>query len=187
MAEIQLQRIRGVYGEIAGILGELPLEEVSYYIPSQIGRHYNTVVDELNQVAETNYSRSKLVQDDYFNEDPEHYITSMVRIKVGGLVKRLEQEYSFGTNAASSHTAPVVVTVNQNQQVTVSVTPIQQIIDSTDSEDVRQELEELKRAVETGTDQKKTSSILNSLQQKSWEVFMKVLPYMLEHWDKHPK
>jgi Tfp pilus assembly protein PilN len=110
----------------------------------------------------------------------------VAQVKMGALVKKLEEEYSFGTKA-SGQSAPVVVTVSQNQQVSVTVTPIEQIIDSTQDEDIRKDLRDLKQALETEQDPQAGSKILNSLQQKSWEVFIKVLPYVLEHWGHLPR
>jgi hypothetical protein len=63
----------------------------------------------------------------------------------------------------------------------VSVTPIQELINSTSNEEIKAELTELRDALENKKDAKKASGILSTIQAKSWEVFIKVLPYVLEH------
>lgn len=178
MAEIQRQRIKGVYGEIAGILKGLPQGKDNYVVYRQVGDQFNIAIDELNHVSGTDYSRYKLLQTDLFNELA--YQGPVARAKIGGLVNRLEEEHNFGASNVAIQSSPVVVTVNNNNQITISVTPIQQIIDSTDDEALKQELDELKDVLNTSKDPQQASSLLNKIQQKSWEVFMKVLPIVLE-------
>lgn len=184
MAEVQLLKVRSVYGEIAGILSQIPLGKDRAVVNAQTVDQYNGAVDELSTEANTDYSRFKLSRRDSY--DGRDYLTDIVRPRIGALVKKLEEEYGLGSGGNSNGTAPIVLNVTQNQQLTVSVTPIQQLIESTTNEEIRNELEELKRLLETGRDQKATSNILISLQKKSWEIFIKVLPYVLEHWQHLP-
>lgn len=182
MEEIQRARIKSVYGDIAGILSQIPLTTDKFTVVyRQTGDQYNRAVDELTTASQTDYSRYKLTPADRYSESA--YILPVTRARIGSLVKRLEEEYGFGT-ATQSQTSPIVLTINQNQQVTLNITPIQQIID-TAGEDVKQELQELKHVLETSKDAKQASGILNKIQQKSWEVFMRVLPYVLEQLGKH--
>lgn len=178
MGEIQRQRIKGVYGEIAGILKGIPKDKDSFVVYRQVGDQFNSAIDELNDVSGTNYSRFKMLQTDLFNDLA--YQGPVARGKIGGLVSRLEEEHDFGARRATSQSSPVVVTVNNNNQITISVTPIQQIIDNTDDEALKQELDELKEVLSTSKDPQQASSLLNKIQQKSWDVFMKVLPIVLE-------
>jgi hypothetical protein len=184
MGEVQLLKVRSAYGEIAGILSQIPLGKEQGIVHAQTINQFNSAVEELSTAAATDYSRFKLVAEDSY--DGRDYLTDIVRPRIGALIKKLEEEYGFG-NSGSSNTTPIVLNVTQNQQLTVSVTPIQQLIESTANEDIRSKLEELKRLLETGRDQKAASDILNSLQKKSWEVFIKVLPYVLEHWQHMQK
>jgi len=63
MAEIQRQRIRGLYGELKGILKVLPSGDKSPAPPS-VGKQLNMAIDELSSVSDTDYSRFKLTDDD---------------------------------------------------------------------------------------------------------------------------
>lgn len=155
-------------------------------VPRSIGTQYNNAVDELSRVAETDYARLKLTSDDEWEYGVNNdYDPTAARAKVSSLVGRLEEEHGFGSSEPVAG-SPVVVTVNQNQQVTVSVTPIQEIINSSDDDEIKAQLQELKNTLETSKDAKKLSRILNTIQERSWEVFIKVLPYVLEHWGSHP-
>jgi hypothetical protein len=184
MAEIQRQRIKSLYGEIKGLLKQLPVHEKTGISPS-IGRQYNAIIDDLNSVSGTDYTRSKLTKEDIWPYgDESYYDPTATRAKCGSIVERLEEEFDFG-NTLSTNVAPIVVTMNQNQQVTVSVTPLQQIIDSVTDDELRNELEELKQVLDTDKNPKTVSRILNTVQVKSWEVFIKVLPFILEHMGQH--
>jgi hypothetical protein len=187
MAEIQLQRIKSIYGEIAGILSQLPLTTQSSAAPGSVGIQYNAAIDELTSLTNTDYARYKLTTSDAWMGDRRNYDMTITRTKMGSVVRRLEEEYGLGANASQVQSSPVVVTVNQNQQVTISVTPIQNLIDSTEDEVIRQELTELKEALEINNNSEAASGILNSIQQKSWEIFIKVLPYVLEHLGHLPR
>lgn len=186
MAEIKLKQINSLYGELAGLLSQLPLAEKSRWVSKSTGDLYNSTVDELIKLSGTEYSRLKLSDGDTseYSSNDDDFDTANLRVKLGALVKRLEEEYGFNRNASTGNSAPVIVTVNQNQEVTLTVTPIQQIIDSTDDSEVRKELNELKTILETTKDPEKTSGILNKIQKISWEVFIKVLPIVLEQLGK---
>lgn len=184
MAEVQLTKIKGLYGEASGLLSQLPLVTQASAISPAIAQQLNTVIDELSSVTDTDYSRHKLTEEDKWYGNKQQYDNAIVRTKTGSLVKRLEEEYGFGATA-SSPTAPVIVTVNQNQQVTLNVTPVQDIIDTTEDNELKSTLEELKQLLETTKDPEQASSLLNKVQQKSWEVFMKVLPFVLEQLGRH--
>src|SRR5882724_7557441 len=122
MAGPQRQRIRSLYGEIAGILPALPSSKEVWAIETQIGNQYNAAVDELSAAADTDYARYKLLDSD-MNEDRDGYVVSVARTRIASLTKRLEEEYSFG-QSSSSQGAPVIITVQQNQTLNVHVIPI---------------------------------------------------------------
>ncbi len=181
MAEIQIQRIKSIYGEVKGILREMPSEAPGRALRWPIAEHYNFAVDDLSQVAGTNYDRFKIEHDSKMNE---HYTNiSMARTKAGALISRLEQEYGFD-DIPKEKTAPIVVTVQQNQTLNVNVTPIQQLMESTMDDELRTLLEELRDSLETQQNVAKTKGILKNLMEKSWELFVKVLPYVLENIGK---
>ncbi|HET6864226.1 MAG TPA: hypothetical protein VFH37_03470 [Candidatus Saccharimonadales bacterium] len=181
MAEDKSKELKRLYGEVKGILNVLPTSDKSG-VSHSIGEHFNSLIDELDFVDDTDYSRLKLADSDtwpYGSKDL--YDPVAIRSKVSSAVTRLEEDYGFGSALVSQTTAPIVVTMNNSQEVTVSVTPIQQIIDETDDADIKMELENLKKELQTSRNPKTISKMLNALQEKSWEVFIKILPFVLEH------
>lgn len=185
MAEIDRQRIKSLYGEINGIFKNLPTT-ANTAVSRSIGNQYNQAVEELTAVSLTDYSRHKLSDDDrWLHGSGAAYDPNSTRAKIGSLVERLEEEHDFGNKETSTSSSPVIVTVNANQQLTVSVTPIQQLIDSAQDDKVKEELAKLNEALSQKKDSKTISNILIELQKKSWEIFIKALPFVLEHWGQH--
>ncbi len=186
MTDDQLQQIRGIYGEIAGWLEGLPPEQHPNGFPTVVNGDvigsYNMEVMRLTQITDVSYSHCQLNRGDSMANSGRSFYTTNVKMKMGALAKRLEQEYGLGQSNNTS--APIVVSVQQNQQVSVSVTPIQQFIDSTDNDDLREALQDLRHTVEVSKDTAETTGILGKIMAMSWEVFIKVLPYVLEHLGK---
>lgn len=181
MAEINHQRIKSLYGEIKGILSQLPLSETAYCYPPSIIEQCNASLNDLNQITGTNYSRHKITENDRWEANQNLYDAQIVRTKLGSVISRLEQEYGFGVIEQTA-LAPVILTVNQSQQVQVTVTPINEIIQSSSDDELKLLLEELKKEIETTKNVGKTKDILAKILDKSWELFIKILPYVLEKW-----
>ncbi len=176
-----MQRLKGLYGEVAGILRELPRSETDSTIFSgHIVDQYNAAVDEISQTSNSDYSRHKITKDSNFAEG--YHTSATVRSRIGSLVRRLEQEYGF--NLRDSLDTPVVVTVQQNQSVNVTITPIQTLINETNDDTLRDQLEDLRQAIEVEKSPSTTRRVLKVIMEKSWELFIKVLPYVLEHMGK---
>lgn len=177
MAEIQHQRIKSIYGEVFGLLSQLPLAKDSYYTARQVVDQYNQAVEDLGGLTASDYSRFRLANTDL--ADGRDYITTVVRTRMGALTKRLEEEFGLGSTQSAGHQT-IVVTQTNNQTVSISVTPIQQIIEGITDEDLRQDVEQLKYILETSRDKEAVSKILNAVQQKSWDVFIALLPVVLQ-------
>lgn len=192
MAETKLPQIRGIYGTVKGMLSQIPLENQtkSRAIATTISQQYNAAIDRLSAISDTDYSDHKLTDFDgpfgahISNSMGQHGIAS-ARVKMGSLISRLEEEYNFGA-ATQNSTPPLFISMNQNQQqVSMTLIPIQQFIDSAEDNELRQELEELKHAVEVNKSPQETTTILGKILNKSWEVFIKILPYVFEHLGKN--
>jgi hypothetical protein len=184
MAEIQIQRIKSLYGEIKGLLATI--KPTDYNIHSSIVKQYNAMLDDLSTASLTDYSRSRITHEDYYPRSSTSYLGSVVRAKMNSLIKRLEEEFGFGSKQPITQGPTIVVTQNQHQQLNVTVIPIQQVIDSiTDNDELRAEVEELKALLEA-KDNKGTSKVLGSIMNKSWDIFVALLPAVLENMGKLP-
>lgn len=176
MAEKQVQQIKALYGEILGTADHLPKNSVH----RTVIQLYNGAVDDLNRISDSDYSRFKANQDDLYS-DP-YYAVSSLKPKMGALLARLEQEFDFHKpNRGEQSAAPMIMTVTNNNQLNVTIVPIQEILQNITDEDLRADVEELKAIVQGSKDKRRASNLLNSIQQKSWDVFIALLPVVLEH------
>ena len=179
MAEKQLLEIKALYGELSRMLIQIPndVDEVK----ASVGRQYNSIIDELNVASDSDYSRQKVTPDDYWNDDEDYYDPVALKTKLGALVGRLEEQYGFGSQISAHGVPPVVITVTQNQQVNVAVVPIQSIIDTlTYDPELKKAVEDLKNVLETTKDKKTVTALLTAIMNKSWDVFIALLPAVLQ-------
>jgi cyclopropane fatty-acyl-phospholipid synthase-like methyltransferase len=65
----------------------------------------------------------------------------------------------------------------------VTVQSIVQLIKDQENEEVRELLRQLEDAT-TKKDKVRSKEVLRSLADKSWDAFLKVLPYILENWGR---
>jgi hypothetical protein len=180
MAEKQVQQVRNIYGEILGIGDHLPTGTVK----ASVTDLYNAAVDELNKVSGSDYSRFKIGTGEYIRLDI--YRADSVRAKIASLLARLEQEFGFHKPLLRGESQPStnIVTINNNNQLSVTVVPIQEILQRIIDPELRVEVEELKTIIEGDKDMSKASRLLNAIQQKSWDVFIALLPVVLERLGK---
>lgn len=174
-------QIEAVYGELLGLLSGTLHDVSGSYFPWLIAAQFNNAVDELSRITGMDYSRFKAIEEPNINSD---YISvPQARTKINALVKRLELEYEL-TDKAQTVTPPVLL-IQQNQTINMNIIPIQQLINDTDNEDLKVSLNELREAVEVHKDSSRVGKILSVIMDKSWELFIKVLPYILEHMGKN--
>jgi hypothetical protein len=176
MADLQIQKIRSIYGEILGIADHLPDGLV---VNSAVTNLYNSAIDELSTVSNSDYSRFRVNQDDFFRTDM--YKIATVKPKMGSVLARLEQEFGFYKPSRGEYrAAPVIMTVNNNNQLNITITPIQEVINTINDNALRADVEALKAIIEGDKNKARASSLLNKIQQRSWEVFIAILPVVLE-------
>lgn len=172
MAEINRQRIKSIYSEIEGYLNAFSDKE--QIIPKQVGRNYNQLLSELTELTQTDFERHAV------RMTGNYYLISDARMSMSSVASRLKSDYSF-SEQNSSHSNPIVINVNQNQQMTVSVTTIQELIELQPDDEVKELLKELSDAIDS-KNADKSKTLLSTIGDKSWELFIKVLPYFLEKW-----
>ena len=172
MAEINRQRIKSIYSEIDGYLNAFSDKE--QVISKEIANNYNQLLVELTEFTQSDFTRHSI------KIKGSYYLISDARMSMSSVASRLRSDYNFNEqNVASSN--PIVINVNQNQQMTVSVTAVQELIDNQTDEDIKLLLEELSEAI-AFKDTDRSRNLLTTIGDKSWELFIKVLPYFLEKW-----
>ena len=172
MAEVNRQRIKSIYSEIEGYLNAF--SDKDQIIPKQVGRNYNEMLSELSQLTQSDFDRHAI------RVTGSYYLISDARMSMSSVANRLKNDYGF-SEQNNTHSNPIVINVNQNQQMTVSVTNVQELISSQSDDELKELLQELSEAIDSkNADRSKT--LLAALGDKSWELFIKVLPYFLEKW-----
>lgn len=173
-------QIKSIYGEILGIADHLP----SHAVPSSVIDLYNSAIDQLAEVASVDtYSRFKVLQTDgtHFRGKIQ-YSTAAARPKMTAALASLEYTYGFQKNQRGHSEQPptTIVTITNNNQLSVNVIPIQKILQNITDEGLRKDVEELKAVIEGDKDKKKASGLLSKIQEKSWDIFIALLPVVLE-------
>lgn len=181
--EVVTAKIKGLYGEIKGIFESI--KDLTYLsVEDHTVTTYNSLVDELMSISEGNYVRSKIPLE--YRKDPSkrgRYLFSAELVKpiVSGLMRKLEEEYGFGRN----QTQPSVVLVNKNMNKTsidISYT-IQTLIDDESDDDTKAKLIELEEALKD-KDKSRISAIVKWILDKSFDIFIQVLPIIIQNYGK---
>ena len=181
--EVVTAKIRGLYGEIKGILGPIK-DSTGLSVQDHVVNTYNSLVDELISVSEGNYIRSKIPLE--YRKDPSGkgrylYSGELVKPIVSGLMCKLEEEYGFGRNQSQ----PSVVLVNKNMNKTsidISYT-IQTLIEDESDEDTKAKLIELEEALKN-KDKSKITEAVKWILDKSFDIFIQVLPIIIQNYGK---
>lgn len=177
MADVIFNRIKGIYGEILGIAAHLE----GFGVPVAVVGLYNSAIDRLNVIADDDFNRFKIAPSEGIDHTHRYHSMNAVKPKMTSLLSTLEYTYGLHkTQRDEAQHIPMVVTINNNNSVNVSVTPIQQILENVTDEDLRTDIEELRTIIEGNKDAKAASGILSKIQEKSWDVFIALLPVVLQ-------
>ncbi len=181
MAEVNLLRIKSCYSEINGIYANISADN-NAYVPERLVLTYNNeLIPELNSLTLNDFSRYKVPIDDISDSNGD-CAGSQVKMSLGPLLARLENDYEFKVMPEVEQRAPVIISVNQQQQqAQVTFTSIHDLISSqTDDEIIK-----ILRSIEVEMASKKSSKtikpLLKSLMDKSWDVFVALIPVILDY------
>lgn len=120
MAEIQRTKIKSLYGDLKGLLNEIPEFHKAYWVQSNIVLTFNQVLDDLSKISNTDYSIYQVPMSEMDTERRAFEITR-VRTQISRVVSRLEEEHNFKSNGSES--SPNMV-INQNQSQSQSISLI---------------------------------------------------------------
>lgn len=182
MAEIQLTRIKSLYGDIKGLLSQIPPVDKKSLVQDFTVDMFNNALDELSRVSDTDYSAYKVPNSQRSRNWPDSYESIIVRGQIGRIVGRLEEEYGFGRENVRQQ-SPSIVIVNKNQnEISVQINyTINDLIDKTDSEEGKTQLRELRDEMEKpNKNWEKVKLILIWILNFSKDLFLEVLPIILQ-------
>lgn len=180
MAEIQITRIKSIYGDIKGLLSQIPPVDVSIYVKAFTVKTFNDSLDKLTKVADTDFSSYKVPISEINRINS--YDSGVVRAQIGRIISRLEEEYGFGREESLCQ-SPNVVILNKNQnEISLQINyTLNDLIDKTGDEEGKTQLRELRDELEKSSKNwEKIKSILIWILNFSKELFLKVLPIILQ-------
>lgn len=165
MAEIKLTRIRSRYGDLKGLLSQIPLEKEKSVVDKFIVNQINSILDILSIDAETDYSSYKVPDD---QADPGWnytYPSGIVRTQLGRVISRLEEEFNF--SLGNKVQAPGIVIFNKNEnEISLKINyTITDLVEKYPDEETKRRLSQLE-------DQLNKPS-------KNWDIIKGVLIWIL--------
>ena len=182
MAEIQLTRIKSIYGDIKGLLSQIPLSETNPLVDSFTVNTFNEILDELSRVSHTDFSGYKIPPEKEHKNWPGSFDSRVVRAQIGRVVSRLEQEYNF-EQVGGSTTSPGIVIFNKNQnEVSLQINyTINDLIEQSNNEESKSKLKELKDELDqSDKNWEVIKNIIIWIINFSKELFLKIIPIILE-------
>lgn len=185
MGEIDRTRIKSIYAEIKGYCENLPPignDGFTYVFDAATGEIYNSLIDRLNKISNTDYSQHKLdVGDQYYRK----LNVSSVKMRMGAIISRLESEYDFAT--LPPHNQPAIAIFNQNQSnidININFT-IENLIETAQTDEEKENLQIIDQEL------KKPNASWNRLKNSlTWiinyskDLSLKVIPIILNYYLK---
>jgi len=181
MAEIQLVRIKSIYGDLKGLISQIPSLKESALVSEFIVEQINSELDNLSDKTSSDYSTYKIPDSQRNHNWPKSFQAGVVRVQLGRVISKLEEEYGFGQ--ATETESPGIVIVNKNEnEISLQINyTINDLIDREDDKESKSKLiqldKELKKPNKDWDAIKKTLVwILNF----SKELFLEIIPIILQ-------
>lgn len=178
MDQLNLSKIRAIYKSLLSVLKTIDPSD-GYSISQGMINSYDQDMDELSMLTGDDYSRYKsslYVHKGEYNG----YWSKEFAVLLSKITGHLAGIYEFD---AAQHVSPsTIITVdNTNKnEVNISYKTINQLIADVEDPEVVQKLAELNSLLsDSEKDVPKIRQVLSWLADKSWDVFIAVLPYML--------
>lgn len=181
MAEIQLTRIKSIYGDLHGLLSQIPPVDKEAYVKTFTVQSFNLALEGLSRASGSDYSEYKVPDSERSKAFSDSYDSKIVRAQIGRVVNRLEVEFGFGRK--NGQQSPNIVIFNKNQnEISLQINyTINELIDKAGSEEEKIQLRELQEELEKPEkDWGKLKAILIWILNFSRELFLEVLPIILQ-------
>ena len=182
MAEIQLIKIKSIYGDVKGLLSQIPSVDKERWVKEFIVKMFNEALDELTEISDTDYSRYKVPESQRSHSFMDRYESTIVRGQIGRVVSRLEEEYGFGREA-NAQQSPGIVIFNKNQnEISLQINyTINDLIDRSINEECKEKLRNLRNELEKpAKNWGVIKSILIWIINFSKDLFLEIVPIILQ-------
>lgn len=181
MAEIQLTRIRSIYGDLRGLISQIPPLKEKGLVTEFIVEQINSALDNLSNETSSDYSTYK-IPDSQRNQDwPGEFQAEVVRVQLGRVISKLEEEYGFGQ--ATKTQSPGIVIVNKNEnEISLQINyTINDLIDKSGDKESKSKLRQLDQELKKpNKDWDAIKKILVWILNFSKELFLEIIPIILQ-------
>lgn len=181
MAEIQLTKIKSIYGDIKGLLSQIPLPEISPLVNKFLVKTFNDSIDELSGVSGTDYSRYKVPESQESQDWQGEYDAKIIRAQIGRTISRLEEEFNFDKKPSDLQPAIAIFNKNQNTNTIEVNYSINDIIELQKDSEAKSKLQELKDELgKTDKNWNSIKKILIWILNFSKDLFIQIIPIILQ-------
>lgn len=144
MAEIQLTRIKSIYGDLKGFLSQIPLSETNNGVNQFLVRQLNQIVDNLTNLTDTDFSTYKVPDNTMFLNWLGMFPTDVVRAQLGRIISRLENEYGFSQPNQSNSSSGIFIFNKNNNEISLQINyTIKDLINEANDKESKDKLNEL--------------------------------------------
>lgn len=181
MGEIQLTRIRSIYGDIKGLISQIPPLAERNLVNEFIVVQFNKLIDNLSEVSGSDYSTYKVPESQRNHDWPSEYQAETVRVQLGRAISRLEEEY--GLNKTNNNQTPTIVIFNKNEnEISLNINyTIIDLIEICPDKECKSKLKQLENELEKpNKNWDLIKGILIWILNFSKELFLKVIPIILQ-------
>lgn len=181
MGEIQLIRIKSAYGDLKGLLSQIPLAQTNSLVDEFLVDQLNQAIDSLTVVSGSDYSIYKIPPSKRLEDWNQKYPADIVRAQLGRVISKLELEYNFDKPTQSQTPGIVIFNKNENEISMKINYSINELIEKLPTEESKSKLKQLD--VELTKETKNWDVIKNILIwiiNFSKELFLEVIPIILQ-------
>lgn len=181
MGEIQLIKVKSSYGDLKGLLNQIPLTETNSLVDEFTVSQMNIALDSLTEVSGSDYSQYKIPDSKRLQDWLDKFPADIVRAQLGRVITRLEMEYGFGN--IEHNTNPGIVIINKNESefsLEINYT-INELISKQENEESKGKLKDLKEELSKGEKNwENIKNILIWILNFSKDLFIQVIPIILQ-------
>jgi hypothetical protein len=175
-------KVQAHFKQFKNFLEQLPK---GYNVKSEYVEDYNSMVDAAAEDLSQDLSRFKIVgpPDEHYN-DESWYRDAALRLKLGRIIGYLDGEFSLEDTTTIDGQTGIAVSVINNNTIAVTINQsIQQLIDSSSNDEVKEKLAELQEELrKPEKDWSKIKSILKWALDFSEKLFFQLLPIILKQY-----
>ena len=181
MAELKLSKIKSIYGDLKGLLSQIPSIKEDSLVREFIVNQINSILDNLTNVSKSDFSDYKIPESERNKNWPEKFSSESVRTQLGRVISRLESEYGFGKE--QDEKSPGIYIFNKNEnEVSLKINyTINDLVKKYSDQEVKDKLNQLETELDKPNKNWDTiKQVVIWILNFSKELFLKIIPIILQ-------